>query len=98
MRILKAVFAAALGGVSAAAAAGDPGAAAKAINEFGAELHQRLVRKSGENLCLSPYSIQTALGMTFAGTDGDTRDEMAKVLHFGKGHAIHGSFAALQEA
>jgi serine protease inhibitor len=30
---------------------------------------------------LSPYSIQAALAMTYAYADGDTRAEMAKVLH-----------------
>jgi serpin B len=35
--------------------------------------------------------------MTFAGADGETRTEMARVLHFpNDGDAIHASFAALQ--
>ena len=37
--------------------------------------------------------------MTFAGADGDTKAEMARVLHFpNDGDAIHGSFAALQSS
>ena len=37
--------------------------------------------------------------MTFAGTDGDTRAEMARVLHFpNDGDAIHASFASLQRS
>jgi serpin B len=93
---LRAIVAAALGGASTMMAA-DPAAAAKAINQFGIEF-QRRIGDPDENLCLSPYSIQTALAMTYAGADGVTRDEMARVLHFGQGDAIHESFGALQQS
>ena len=63
------------------AAAAETDAAAGAINQLGLDLHRRLA-KPGSNLCLSPYSIQGALAMTFAGADGATREEMAKVLNF----------------
>src|SRR5262252_1994523 len=55
--------------------------AAKATNKFGVDLHRQLATGK-ENLCVSPFSIQSALGMTFAGADGDTRTQMARVLHF----------------
>jgi serpin B len=72
--------------------------AAKATNDLGIDLHRKLAT-GDDNLCLSPYSIQSALGMTFAGADGDTRAEMARVLHFpNDGDAIHASFAALQSS
>jgi serpin B len=93
---LKALLAAAITGASTIAAA-DPAPAAKSINEFGIELHRRITGPD-ENLCVSPYSIQTALAMTYAGADGATREEMSRVLHFGTGNDIHASFGALQQS
>ena len=55
--------------------------AAQATNELAVDLHRRLAT-GDENLCISPYSIESALAMTFAGADGETRTEMARVLHF----------------
>src|SRR5438094_529393 len=71
--------------------------AAKATNELGVALHRQLAT-GDENLCISPYSIESALAMTFAGADGETRTEMARVLHLTNDGAVLASFAALQRS
>jgi serpin B len=74
----------------------DSAPAAKATNELGLDLFHRIATGDG-NVCLSPYSIENALAMTFAGADGKTRDEMAGVLHLTKDDSVHASFAALRQ-
>src|SRR5262245_55433207 len=71
--------------------------AAKATNELGVDLHRQLAT-GDENLCISPYSIDSALAMTFAGGDGETRSEMARVLHFPNDDDVPASFSALQNS
>jgi serpin B len=68
--------------------------AALAINRLGIDLLQKTA-KPDVNALLSPYSIQCALAMAYSGSDGITREEMAKVLHYPEDEtALHGSFAA----
>ena len=72
--------------------------AATATNKLAADLHRRLAT-GNENLCVSPYSIQNALAMTFSGADGETRTEMSRVLHFpSDASAVPASFASLQHS
>src|SRR5262249_50007637 len=71
--------------------------AAKATNELGVDLHRQLAT-GDENLCISPYSIDSALAMTFAGADGETRSEIARVLHFPNDGDVPASFSALQQS
>jgi serpin B len=72
--------------------------AAGATNQFAVDLHRQLATDEN-NLCISPYSIESALAMTFAGADGETRTEMARVLHFtGDASSVSASFASLQHS
>jgi serpin B len=48
---------------------------------FALDLYQKLKDRPA-NLFFSPYSISTALAMTYAGARGQTEAEMAGVLHF----------------
>ena len=71
--------------------------AARSTNEFGLDLYRKIPADGG-NLCLSPYSISCALAMTLVGADGETRTEMARVLHVDLSSDIDSSFAALQKS
>jgi serpin B len=72
--------------------------AAGATNQFAVDLHRQLATDEN-NLCISPYSIESALAMTFAGADGETRTEMARALHFtGDASSVSASFASLQHS
>ncbi|MEK6552410.1 MAG: serpin family protein [Bacteroidota bacterium] len=63
---------------------------------FGLDLYQKLRENEG-NLFFSPYSISTALAMTYAGARGQTEKEMAEVLHFSlEQETLHFSFSKLQ--
>lgn len=53
---------------------------ANANNQFAFELYKYLTTQSG-NQFFSPVSIETALAMTYAGAGGQTKADMAKVLH-----------------
>lgn len=72
--------------------------AADAINALGIELLQHSGQPDA-NALLSPYSIQSALAMTYAGAEGETRNEMQRVLHYPDDDAaVHHSFTALRMA
>jgi len=51
-----------------------------AINAFTFNFFKELSNDNTENIFISPYSIFTALAMTYEGAEGDTADEMASVL------------------
>ena len=64
---------------------------------FAFSLYNELKENRG-NLFFSPYSISTALAMTYAGARGDTEKQMAGVFNFTLDqNRLHPAFASLQE-
>lgn len=51
-------------------------------NSFALDLYKYLSKNERCNLFISPYSISIAMGMTYAGANGETQAEMSKVLYF----------------
>jgi len=71
------------------AAFADPGeidekAVVEGNNAFALDLYAKLKEEEG-NIFFSPYSISSALAMTYAGARGRTAKQMAEVLHFDSG-------------
>ncbi|MFH1090251.1 MAG: serpin family protein, partial [Pseudomonadota bacterium] len=90
------VFYPAAGAASAAADDASVQKAAQGINAFAVDLYGRLSQEGRGNLFFSPYSISTALAMTYAGAEGDTARQMAKVLYLGPDRqAVHAAFSRL---
>lgn len=71
--------------------------------EFAFDLYEKLkdnskIKKNGGNLFFSPYSISTALAMTWAGARGMTEKQMAEVLHFTLPQIqLHKAFGSLEK-
>lgn len=63
---------------------------------FAFDLYKQLGSQGG-NLFLSPYSISSALAMTYAGANGETKTEMEKVLRFTSGKTLPIAFAELNQ-
>ena len=55
---------------------------AQSNNQFAFDLYKEIILKEKGNVFFSPFSISTALAMTYAGANGETADEMAKTMHF----------------
>ena len=51
-----------------------------AVNIFSFKLFEKLYSESQGNVFYSPYSVFTALAMSYEGSDGETADEMRNIL------------------
>jgi len=70
---------------------------ATANRTFALDLYHQLETMDG-NLFYSPYSISSALAMTYAGAEGKTAEEMAAVFHFLMEEGrLHPAFNALDQ-
>ncbi|WP_458207893.1 serpin family protein [Haladaptatus sp. NG-SE-30] len=65
---------------------------------FALDLYNHLATETGGNQFLSPYSISTALAMTYAGAQGGTETQMRETLHYTLGEDVHPVFADVQTA
>jgi serpin B len=73
-------------------------AVANGGNEFGTDLYARLTSDQPINLCFSPYSISLAVAMTYAGAEGQTEAQIAKVMRFPTSEAqLHTAFGTLRK-
>jgi serpin B len=65
-------------------------------SRFAWELYRALRAEETGNLFVSPYSVSSALAMTYGGAYGETAEEMARVLHFDlPGDRLHPAFGQL---
>jgi serine protease inhibitor len=92
-----------LAGRSVPAGKGTPSASpeirqtADSLNALAANLFEHTAQQEKGNLFFSPYSIQTALGMAYAGARGQTATEMAQTLHFSPTEDTHARLSDLQK-
>ena len=77
-----------------------PNSVSSGNNQFAFDLFHHIA--SGEknaNVFFSPVSISTALAMAYAGSQGETRKQMAQVLHFaGSQQEVAGGFHSLMQS
>lgn len=95
MRVVAAavVVVALLGGAAATdAPAQDLPRHAARTNSWSLDLYRRLARADQGNLALSPYSLDQALAMVYAGARGSTRRQFKRRLRYGPG--LHRNEAA----
>lgn len=69
-------------------------------NRFAIDLYREVCERSeDDNVFFSPFSISSALGMTYTGAEEETASEMAEVLHFSLPvNAINSAFHSITES
>jgi serpin B len=66
-----------------------------ANNKFAFELYSQLAKNETGNIFYSPYSIFSALTMTYEGAGGETAEEMKNVLHLPEISILRPNFARI---
>jgi len=67
----------------------------KANNQFALKLYSELNKAENSNIFYSPYSISSAIAMTYEGAKGQTADEMKSVFRFPESSILRPNFAAI---
>ena len=67
----------------------------KANNQFAIDLYSEINKDSNENLFFSPWSISTAMAMTYEGAKGQTADEIQSVFYFPEDNIRRPNFAQM---
>jgi serpin B len=68
---------------------------ANANNKFALEFYSQLGKSETGNMFYSPYSISSALAMTYEGAKGQTATEISSVFHFPESSILGPNFAAI---
>lgn len=102
---LSLLLAASWGGEAAAGATGAPGSSgglgplSAANGRFAIDLYREMGGGVAGNIFLSPYSISSALAMTWAGARGQTQEEMGRLLRFAAPpESIHAAMRELRSS
>jgi serpin B len=66
-----------------------------ANNQFAMDMYFDLSKTNTENLFFSPYSIYSALAMTYEGANGATAEEMKNVFYFPENNILRPNSAAI---
>ena len=78
--------------------ASDVAAVVSGNNEFALDLYRQLIGEANQNVILSPFSISSALAMTYAGARGATEAGMTDALHITlPQEQFHSAFGSLTE-
>jgi serpin B len=66
-----------------------------ANNKFAFNFYNQIIEEEKENLFFSPYSLSTALAMTYEGAKGQTAQEMKDVFHFPENEILRPNSASI---
>lgn len=75
----------------------DPQEIAAGNNKFAFKLYGELKSTGDKNLFYSPFSISTALAMTYAGARNETALQISQTMNFQEGKNFHADFKSLLE-